>query len=84
MGDGQLQQDIVGIMEKSFNQLVKKLRTTKKLVTPSLLESSVNKFMKCILLITSNQMFMKNQNNRALILAEMLKYEVNCMPQNFN
>lgn len=80
----QLQENIVIVMEKCLNHLIEKLRLTKILISQSLLGTSINRFIECTMLITSNQMFMKNQFDRTQVLAEMLKYKVNHMPRNFN
>lgn len=83
VGD-QIQEDIVTVMEKCLHHLLEKLKVTKTLISQSLLGTSINKFMECTMLITSNQIFMKNQFDRTQVLAETLKYKVNHMPRNFN
>lgn len=77
-----LQQVIVVVMEKFLNQLIEKLRATKLLVAHSLLGTSINKYLECILLITKNPMFSENQVNKSEIFANTLKYKVYGMPKN--
>lgn len=81
VGD-QLQQDIVLVMEKCLNQLLEKLNAS-RLITQSLLSSSINKYLECTLLITGNQIFMKHQYERTLSFAETLKHKIQRMPKQF-
>lgn len=83
VGD-QLQQDIILIMEKSLNQIIEKLYDTNYLVANSLLGTSINKYLECTLLITSNQIFMKHQIDKIVLFTEKLKNVIYKMPKNFN
>lgn len=83
VGD-ELQQDIVLIMEKFSAQLIEKLYATRYLVSHSLLGTSVNKYLECTLLISGNQIFMKNQIDKIIFFANKLKLLVHHMPKNFN
>lgn len=81
VGD-KLQQDIIVVMEKFLNQLMEKLRATKSLVAHSLLGTSINKYLECILLITKNPMFSEYQVRKSEMFASTLKYKVHGMPSN--
>lgn len=72
----QIQQGIVLVMEKLFYQLIAKLGTIKSGVANSLIGSSVNKYLECTILITKNQIFMRNQIEKTLYFARTLKYKV--------
>lgn len=82
VGD-ELQQDIVLVMEKCLNQLLEKLGAVKFLVAQSLLGTSINKYLECTLLITGNQIFMKDQYEKIMRFDKMLKYQVKRIPQIF-
>lgn len=80
----ELQEDIILVMEKSLNLLLEKLDKTKELVAQSLLGTSINKYLECIVLIGSNQTFLKEQIDRTAIFDSTLKNKVYKMPRNFN
>lgn len=80
----QLQQDLVYVMVKLFYQLLEKLNKINYLVAQSLLGTSINTFLECALLITSNKVFMKPLIENVLRLSENLKYKVHQMPINCN
>lgn len=80
----QLQQDLTRVMEKLLNQLLEKLGKTKFLVSQSLIGTTINIFLECTMLITRNQVFMKEQVDKTVIFATMLKSKVRQMPKNFN
>lgn len=75
----QLQHDLVCVMEKLLYQLLEKLNMVDYLVAQSLLGSSINTFLECTLLITSNKVFTKPLVNIVLSLCESLKYKVHQM-----
>jgi len=79
----ELQQDIVLVMEKCLNQLLEKLGAVKFLVAQSLLGTSINKYLECTLLITGNQMFMRDQYEKTLVFGKTLMYQVQQMPKVF-
>lgn len=83
VGD-QLQQDIACVLEKLLNQLLEKLGAIKFLVAQSITGTTINKFLECTLLITSNQVFMREQVDKSIIFAKMLKDKVRQMQKNFN
>jgi len=82
VGD-QLQQDIILVMEKFLNQLIEKLIADRFLIPQSLLGTSINKYLECIVLITGNQIFMKDQYDRSMLFAETLKYTVKKIPKHY-
>lgn len=83
MGD-QIQQDIVLVMEKSFNLILETLNKTKHVVAHSLLGTSINKYLECTMLINGNQVFNEEQINKVLTFNQKLKDKVRQMPRNFN
>lgn len=82
VGD-KLQQDIVLVMEKCLNQLFEKLDTVMVLDPQSLLGTSINKYLECCLLITENQIFMKDQYDKTIIYSQTLKQKIRQMYKNF-
>lgn len=75
----QLQEYLVCVMVKLFYQLLEKLNMINYLVAQSLLGTSINTFLECILLITSNKIFTKPLIENVLRLSEHLKYKVHQM-----
>lgn len=83
VGD-ELQQDIVNVMEKSFNQLLEKLNVSRSPYSSSLLGTSINIYLKCVLQITENRAFMKHQVNQIAMFNETLKCKIYQIPRYIN
>lgn len=79
-----LQDDLVLVMRKCLYQLLKELGATKFLVSASFLGTSINKYLECVAMIVSNQLFMKDQVDSTVLYAETLKEKVMTMPRDFN
>lgn len=78
--DDTLQQDIVSVMEKALNQLLEKLNVFGSFFPYSLLGTSINLYLKCILQITENQAFMNHQVRQILMFNDTLKCKICQMP----
>lgn len=72
--NGQLQQDIMLIMKKSFYQLHVQISVKKKVfINSPLAMSTFNKYLKCKSLISRNLSFTNDQVEKTIIFAEILK-----------
>lgn len=82
VGD-KLQQDIVLVMEKCLNQLFEKIDIVNIVPTQSLLCTSINKYFECCVLITGNQIFMKDQYDKTMNYSQALKQKIRQMSKHF-
>lgn len=80
----QLQQDIIDIMDKYMNHLMKILDTVDFLAAKSKLGVIINKYLECISLINGNQTFTNHHINLLCIFEEVLKNKVLNMHRDFN
>jgi len=71
-------------MEKFLNLLLEKLNGVRCLIAPSLLENSINKYLECSILVTSNQMFVEEQIDKMKTFSKTLKFKVKKMLKNFD
>jgi len=77
----QLQQDIILVMEMCLNQLLEKCEIS-FMISERVLIRSINKYFECTLLITKNQIFMKDQYDKTLSFIKTLKLKVLQMQRN--
>ncbi|XP_026820265.1 uncharacterized protein LOC113558877 [Rhopalosiphum maidis] len=82
--DEQLQQDIITIIDKYMNHLMKILDTVEFLAAKSRLGIIINKYLECISLINGNQTFADHHINLLCIFEEVLKNKVLNMHRDFN
>lgn len=82
--DEQLQRDIINIMDKYLNHLIKMLDKVRFLAANSKLGNIINKYLECILLINGNQTFINHHINLLCIFEEVLKNKVLNMHRDFN
>ncbi|XP_060845411.1 uncharacterized protein LOC132924993 [Rhopalosiphum padi] len=82
--DEQLQQDIITIIDKYMNHLMKILDTVEFLAAKSRLGIIINKYLECISLINGNQTFTDHHINLLCIFEEVLKNKVLNMHRDFN
>ncbi|XP_025198147.1 uncharacterized protein LOC112596601 [Melanaphis sacchari] len=82
--DEQLQQDIITVMDKFMDHLMKKLDTVEFLAAKSQLGVIINKYLECISLINGNQTFIDHHINLLYIFDDVLKNKVLNMHRDFN
>ncbi|XP_060860226.1 uncharacterized protein LOC132937426 [Metopolophium dirhodum] len=82
--DEQLQKDIITIMDKYLNQLMKILGTVGFLTAESQLGNIINKYLECILLINGNQTFKDHQIDLLCFFEDVLKNKVLHMRRDFD
>lgn len=81
--DEQLQKDIITVMDKYLNHLMKILSTARFLSAESQLGNIINKYLECILLINGNQTFKDHQIDLLCIFEDVLKNKVLLMRRDF-
>lgn len=82
--DEQLQKDIITVMDKYLNHLMKILDTVRFLSAESQLGNVINKYLECILLINGNQTFKDHQIDLLSIFEDVLKNKVLRMQRDFD
>jgi len=81
--DDQLQKDIITVMDKYLNHLMKILDTVRFLSAESQLGNIINKYLECILLIKGNQTFKDHQIDLLSLFEDVLKNKVLRMQRDF-
>ncbi|XP_050537935.1 uncharacterized protein LOC126903641 [Daktulosphaira vitifoliae] len=80
----EIQEDIILVMEKMLNCLLETLRFTKTLISQSLTGTSINKYLECCLLISSNATFKGSQVEKINFFSKSLKTKVLQTQRNFH